>query len=93
MGVALSGGLKIEIKIHRSTPKQMGFSHISCEFEYSSVPNRRVGKINVQGRNFLENIKRAGWNRRAGGKFSGKSIILQVILIFETEKLLVHQYQ
>ena len=47
---------------------------------------------------FLENIKRAGWNRRAGGKFyvksinagwkfSGKSIIVQVILIFETEKV------
>ena len=39
---------------------------------------------------FLENIKRAGRNRRAGGKISGKSIILQVILIFETEKVIVN---
>ena len=50
---------------------------------------------------FLKNIKRAGQNRRGGGKkfwkinkragwkFSGKSIILQVILIFETEKVIV----
>ena len=45
---------------------------------------------------FLENIKRAGWNRcrgkinkNAGWKFSGKSIILQVILIFETEKFIL----
>ena len=37
---------------------------------------------------FLENIKHAGRNRRAG-KFSGKSIIVQVILIFETEKVIV----
>ena len=36
---------------------------------------------------FLENIKRAGRNRHAGWKFSGKSIIVQVILIFETEKV------
>ena len=39
---------------------------------------------------FLENIKRAGRNRRAGGKFSGKSIILHIILIFETEKGIVN---
>ena len=38
---------------------------------------------------FLENIKRAGRNRRAGWKFSGKSIIVQVILIFETVKVIV----
>ena len=43
----------------------------------------------MQGRKFLENIKRAGRNRRAGWKFSGKSIIVQVILIFETEKVIV----
>ena len=42
---------------------------------YSSVPNRRVGR-NVVGK-FLENIKRAGQNRPAGGKFSGKSINVQ----------------
>ena len=42
------------------------------------MPNRSVGiKINVQGRKFLENIKRAGRNRHAGGKFSGKSINVQ----------------
>ena len=29
-------------------------------------------------------------NKRAGWKFSGKSIILQVILIFETEKVIVN---
>ena len=34
-------------------------------------------EINVQVEKFLENIKRAGWNRRAGGKFSGKSINMQ----------------
>ena len=39
----------------------------------------------MQWGKFLENIKRAGWNRRAGWKFSGKSIFMQVILIFETE--------
>ena len=37
----------------------------------------------MQGGKFLENIK------RAGGKFSGKSIIVQVILIFETEIVIV----
>ena len=41
----------------------------------------------MQGGKFLENIKRAGQNKRAGWKFSGKSIIVQVILIFETEKM------
>ena len=35
------------------------------------------GEINVQVGKFLENIKRAGPNRRAGGKFSGKSINVQ----------------
>ena len=35
------------------------------------------GEINVQVGKFLENIKRAGRNRRAGGKFSRKSIIVQ----------------
>ena len=44
----------------------------------------------MQEERFLENIKRAGRNRRAGGKFSGKSIILQVILIFETEEMIVN---
>ena len=39
---------------------------------------------------FLENIKRAGRNRRVGGKFSGKSMIVQVILIFETEIVIVN---
>ena len=34
-------------------------------------------KINVQMGKFLKNIKRAGQNRHAGGKFSGKSIIMQ----------------
>ena len=34
-------------------------------------------EINVQVGKFLENIKRAGQNRRAGGKFSGKSINVQ----------------
>ena len=55
----------------------------------------------MQVEKFLENIKHAGRNRHAGGKFSGKSInvqggnfltksmILQVILIFETEKVIV----
>ena len=46
-------------------------------------------EINVQGGKFLENIKHAGRNRRAGWKFSGKSIIVQVILIFETEIVIV----
>ena len=59
-------------------------------------------QINVQVAKFLENIKRAGPNRRAGWKFSGKSInvqgghflanqyiIMQVIFIFETEKVIV----
>ena len=55
---------------------------------YSSVPNRR--EINMQVEKFLENIKSAGRNRRAGWKFSGKSIILQVILIFETIKVIVN---
>ena len=60
------------------------------------MPNRRVGRNKCAGGKFLENIKRAGpnrrfWkiNKRAGWKFSGKSIILQVILIFETEKVIV----
>ena len=43
----------------------------------------------MQVEKFLENIKRAGRNRRAGWKFSGKSIIVQVILIFETVKVIV----
>ena len=49
----------------------------------------------MQGEKFLENIKHSGRNRRAGGKFSGKSIngqggnFLQVILFFETEKVIV----
>ena len=34
-------------------------------------------KINVQVGKFLKNIKRAGQNRRAGGKFFGKSINVQ----------------
>jgi hypothetical protein len=38
------------------------------------VPNRRAGQKKVQAGKFLENIKRAGRNKRAGGKFSGKSI-------------------
>ena len=29
-------------------------------------------------------------NKRAGWKFSGKSIFLQVILIFETEKVIIN---
>ena len=33
-----------------------------------------LDEINVQGGKFLENIKHAGHNRLAGGKFSGKSI-------------------
>ena len=33
--------------------------------------------INLQMGKFLENIKHAGQNRRAGGKFSGKSINVQ----------------
>ena len=41
---------------------------------YSSVPNRCVGQ---NKRKFVEKIKRAGRNRRAGGKFSGKSINVQ----------------
>ena len=35
-------------------------------------------EINVQVGKFLKNIKRAGQNRRAGGKISGKSINVQV---------------
>ena len=42
------------------------------------MPNRRVGQNKVQVGKFLENIKRAGRNRCAGGKFSGKSINVQV---------------
>ena len=34
-------------------------------------------EINLQVGKFLKNIKRAGRNRRAGGKFSGKSINVQ----------------
>ena len=34
-------------------------------------------EINVQVGKFLENIKHAGWNRRAGGKFSERSIHVQ----------------
>ena len=34
-------------------------------------------EINMQVGKFLKNIKRAGQNRRAGGKFSGKSINVQ----------------
>ena len=34
-------------------------------------------KINVQVKKFFKNIKRAGLNRRVGGKFSGKSINVQ----------------
>ena len=34
-------------------------------------------EINVQVGKFLKNIKRAGQNRRAGGKLSGKSINVQ----------------
>ena len=33
--------------------------------------------INVQVGKFSKNIKRAGQNKRAGGKFSGKSINMQ----------------
>jgi hypothetical protein len=36
-----------------------------------------LGEINTQVGKFLENIKPAGQNRRAGGKFSGKSINVQ----------------
>ena len=43
----------------------------------------------MQAEKLLENIKRAGQNRRAGEKFSGKSIIVQVILIFETVRVIV----
>jgi hypothetical protein len=35
-------------------------------------------EINVQVGKFLKNIKRAGQNKPAGGKNSGKSIIVQV---------------
>jgi hypothetical protein len=35
------------------------------------------GEINVQVGKYLKNIKHAGRNRRAGGKFSGKSINVQ----------------
>ena len=34
-------------------------------------------QINVQVEKFLENIERAGRNRRAGGKISGKSVNVQ----------------
>ena len=34
-------------------------------------------EINMQVGKFLKNIKRAGQNRSAGGKFSGKSINVQ----------------
>ena len=34
-------------------------------------------EINVQVGKFLQNIKHAGQNRRAGGNFSGKSINVQ----------------
>ena len=34
-------------------------------------------EINVQVGKFLKNIKRAGQNRRTGGKLSGKSINVQ----------------
>ena len=34
-------------------------------------------EINMQVGKFLKNIKRAGQNRRAGGKLSGKSINVQ----------------
>ena len=37
-----------------------------------------------RGKIFWKINKRSGWN------FSGKSIILQVILIFETEKVIVN---
>ena len=40
------------------------------------------GEINMQVGKFLENIKRAGQNRRAGEKISGKSIIVQVGFFF-----------
>ena len=49
---------------------------------------KRAGRNRpTRGKILLKNIKRAGRNRCAGWKFSGKSIILQVILIFETEKM------
>ena len=44
---------------------------------YSSVPNRRVGQNKRVGGKLLENIKRAGRNKRAGWKFSGKSTNVQ----------------
>ena len=72
-----------------SDPKSIISFGNSAISEYSSVPNRRVGQKNVQVGKFIENIKRAGRNRREGGKFSGKSIIVQVILIFETVKVIV----
>ena len=41
------------------------------------MPNRRVGRNKRAGWKILKNIKCAGQNRRAGGKFSGKSINVQ----------------
>ena len=35
------------------------------------------GEINMQVEKFFKNIKRAGQNRRTGGKLSGKSINMQ----------------
>ena len=54
----------------------------------------------MQGGNYKKTIKSAGknkhareifWkiNKRAGWKFSGKSMVVQVILIFETVKVIV----
>ena len=46
-------------------------------------------KINVQVGKFLKNIKRAGQNRCAGGKLSGKSINVQGE-IFLKKALILH---
>ena len=51
---------------------------------YSSVPNRRVGRNKRAGGKIFWKI-----NKCAGWTFSGKTIIVQVILIFETEKMIV----
>ena len=44
---------------------------------YFSVPNRRAGGNKRASGKILKQTKRAGQNRWAGGKFSGKSINVQ----------------
>jgi hypothetical protein len=46
------------------------------------VTSYKIHTLNVQVGKFLKNIKRAGWNRRAGGNFSGISILVQVYKTF-----------